>query len=69
MQMKNTQVMNRRNWLVACVAAVMLGCGGGIAPEGNGNGSDSTGDGGKLKVTATVNMVGELVRQVGGEHV
>ena len=73
MQMKNTQVMNRRNWLVACVAAVMLGCGGGIAPEGDGtgdgNGSASAGDGGKLKVTATVNMVGDLVRQVGGEHV
>lgn len=67
--MKHTLETIRRNWLAACASAVMLGCGGGTAPEGDGNGSTGTRGGGKLKVAATVNMVGDLARQVGGEHV
>lgn len=57
--------------LVALLAVVWMGCGGNADPENSGDGStgNDAGNEGRLKVTATVNMVGDLARQVGGEHV
>lgn len=68
-----TVVMNlwaRRSFLVAGVSLLLMGCSQ-PAEEAGGEGDSSSGNGasGKLKVTATVNMVGDLARQVGGDHV
>ncbi len=45
---------------LTAAAAVMSGCAGGKAEEG---------EGGKLKVTATTGMIADIVKEVGGVHV
>ena len=68
MKLINSIIQGRRNWMAAVVAAALTGCGGGVAePDTGGNAGFSAG--GKIKVTTTVNMVGDLVREVGGDHV
>jgi manganese/zinc/iron transport system substrate-binding protein len=44
------------------IAAVLGGCGA------NGGGS-SSGSGGKVKVTSTIGMISDVVKEIGGEHV
>ena len=46
------------------MALILVSCGGNPNVEPTGGGAS-----GKLKVTTTVNMVSDLVREVGGEHV
>ncbi len=68
MKLINSIIQGRRNWMAAVVVAALTGCGGGVAePDMGGNAGFSAG--GKIKVTTTVNMVGDLVREVGGDHV
>jgi len=49
---------------VSLTALILVSCGGNLNVEPTGGGAS-----GKLKVTTTVNMVSDLVREVGGEHV
>ncbi len=58
------QLISRRALLGGALSLFLIACGGG--PEVEPSGKQPSG---KLKVTATVNMVADLVRQVGGEHV
>jgi manganese/zinc/iron transport system substrate-binding protein len=59
------KLVSRRIALAAGIAIVFAGCGGENDTEPNAGDAAS----GKLKVTTTVNMVSDLVREVGGEHV
>ena len=58
------KLVSRRIVLGVGVAFIFAGCGG--KPETE---LDEVVTSGKLKVTTTVNMVSDLVRQVGGEHI
>jgi len=49
---------------VSLLALIIAGCGGKTETDPNAESAS-----GKLKVTTTVNMVSDLVREVGGEHV
>jgi len=62
-------VCSRRNWIALFAAAAVAGCGGGTSANNLDEGNNSGNDSGKLEVLATVNMVGDLVRQVGGDLV
>ena len=59
----------QRGFLAACLAAIFLACSQSAEEAGQNDPMVSAGARGKLQVTATVNMVSDLVRQVGGEHV
>ena len=61
-------IWRSRKWLTVVVVSAMAGCGGSNT-ELETNGGYSTSADGKIKVTTTVNMVGDLVREVGGDHV
>ena len=56
-------------FFMAGVATFLVGCSQSAEEAGEGGPGASAGGSGKLQVTATVNMVSDLVRQVGGEHV
>ena len=56
-------------FVAAYVATFFLACSQSAEEAGKGDPMVSAGDSGKLQVTATVNMVSDLVRQVGGDHV
>ena len=61
-------IWKRQKWSTAVVVLALVGCSGAnIEPESAANGGSSAG--GKIKVTTTVNMVADLVREVGGNHV
>ena len=55
--------------LASGVAAFLTSCSQPTEKAGEGDPRDSAGGSGKLQVTTTVNMVSDLVRQVGGEHI
>ena len=55
--------------LASAVAAFLTSCSQPTEKAGEGDPRDSAGGSGKLQVTTTVNMVSDLVRQVGGDHV
>ena len=59
----------RNGFVAAYVATFFLACSQSAEEGGKGDPMISAGDSGKLQVTATVNMVSDLVRQVGGDHV
>ena len=61
MKLINSIFKGGRNWFAVVVVAALTGCGDGSTGE--------PGAGGKVKVTTTGNMVGDLVREVGGNHV
>lgn len=56
-------------WLVAAVipAVVLSGCGSGSG--GSGSSTGSAGSGARVKVVASTNVYGDIVRQIGGSHV
>ena len=58
------KLVSRRIALGAGIALIFAGCGGNPNSEPNAGAAS-----GKLKVTTTVNMVSDLVREVGGEYV
>ena len=64
-----SSIMRRSHrWLACVVVSIMVGCGGAIKEPNIGE-AGGTSTVGKIKVTTTENMVGDLVREVGGEHV
>ena len=69
MKLINSIFKGRPNWFAAVVVAALTGCGDGRTGEPGTGGSAEYSSGGKVKVTTTVNMVGDLVREVGGNHV
>ena len=56
-------------FFVLGVAAFLTSCSQSAEKAGEGDPRASAGGSGKLQVTTTVNMVSDLVRQVGGEHI
>ena len=69
MKLINSIFKGRPSWFAAVVASALTGCGDGRTGEPGTGGSAEYSSGGKVKVTTTVNMVGDLVREVGGNHV
>ena len=58
------KLVSRRIASAAGIAVIFAGCGGKTETVPNADAAS-----GKLKVTTTVNMVSDLVREIGGEHV
>ena len=68
MTLINLIIWRRPKWLAIVIVAAMAGCGGANTTQ-NLDVSNKLPVDGKVKVTTTVNMVGDLVREVGGDHV
>ncbi len=68
MKLINSAICRRRKWLAIVIMTALAGCGGANTMKKT-DVSNKPSSVDKVKVTTTVNMVGDLVREVGGEYV